>query len=95
MDTVTVRIGHLAFDHADYDADGDVLYLHVGEPQASESEETPEGHALHYRPGTHEVVGLTVINAKWLLDRDGRLTVTVPGVVEASAADLAPGLSAA
>ena len=30
METVTVHIGALVFDHADYDADGDVLYLHVG-----------------------------------------------------------------
>lgn len=95
MDSVTVHIGHLAFDHADYDAEGDVLYLHVGTPRASESEETPEGHAVHYLPGTHDVVGLTIVNAKWLLERDGRLKVTVPEIVEATAADLAPGLSAA
>ena len=95
MDSVTVHIGHLAFDRADYDSEGDVLYLHVGPPQPSESEETPEGHAVHYRPGTHDVVGLTIVNAKWLLARDGRLMVTVPEVVEATAEDLAPGLSAA
>jgi uncharacterized protein YuzE len=95
MDPVTVHIGHLAFDHASYDPEGDVLYLHLGPPQASESEETPEGHAVHYRPGTHDVVGLTIVNAKWLLGRDGRLVVTVPEVVEASADDLASALSAA
>ena len=95
MDRVSVRIGHFDFDHADYDGDGDVLYLHVGLPQPSESEETPEGHVIHYVPGTQVVVGLTVVNAKWLLARDGHLTVTLPEVVEASADDLAAGLAAA
>ena len=27
-----------------------MLYLHVGEPQAGESEETPEGHVVRYAP---------------------------------------------
>ena len=29
MEAVNVKIGPLAFDHADYDPEGDVLYLHV------------------------------------------------------------------
>lgn len=53
------------------------------------------GPRLRYEPGTHRIVGLTVINARWLLDRDGRLTVTVPETVEASADELAPALFAA
>jgi hypothetical protein len=36
----------LSFYHADYDADNDVLYLHVGAPQAAAGEETPEGHVV-------------------------------------------------
>lgn len=79
MDLVNISIGPVAFDHADYDADGDVLYLHVGEPQPAEGEETPEGHVLRYAPGTQRIVGLTVLNARWLLDRDGHITVTRPG----------------
>ncbi|HTZ87925.1 MAG TPA: hypothetical protein VMB05_14760 [Solirubrobacteraceae bacterium] len=43
MQRVSITIGPLTFDHADYDADSDVLYLHVGEPQVGEGEETPEG----------------------------------------------------
>ena len=80
---------------ADYDADGDVLYLHVGEPIEAEGEETPEGHVVRFEPGTQRVVGLTIINARWLLDRDGRLIVTVPETVEASADELGPALAAA
>ena len=44
-----IRIGQLTFDHASYDGAGDVLYLHVGEPQAAaESEETPEQHVVRF-----------------------------------------------
>jgi uncharacterized protein YuzE len=94
VDRVNITIGPVVFDHADYDAESDVLYLHVGEPQEAEGEETPEGHVLRYAPGTHHIVGLTVLNAKWLLDRDGQLTVTVPEQVRTSADSLAPALLA-
>jgi len=72
-----------------------VLYLHLGPPQPAEGEETPEGHVLRYMPGTQRIVGLTVINARHVLDRDSRLIVTVPETVEASAEELAPALQAA
>lgn len=95
MEVVDIKIGSVVFDHADYDADSDVLYLHVGEPKMGEGDETPEGRVLRFAPGTQRVVGLTVINARALLMRDGRLRVTVPETVEATAADLAPALHAA
>jgi uncharacterized protein YuzE len=96
METVNIRIGPLEFDRADYDADGDVLYLHVGQPQPGEGEETPEGQVvLRFAPGTQRIVSLTVICARQVLDRDGRLIVTVPETVEATAEDLAPALQAA
>ncbi len=47
---MTLKIGHLSFNHATYDESGDVLYLHIGEPQAAaESEETPDN-----RPDDHQ-----------------------------------------
>jgi hypothetical protein len=46
------------------------FYLHGRAPQEAEGEETPEGHILRFEPGTHRIVGLTVINARWL--RPGR-----------------------
>lgn len=94
MEALDVHIGPLVFDHADYDPDGDVLYLHVGSPEQAEGVETPEGHVLRYEPGTNRIVGLTVINARWLLERDGRLFVTVPETVEATAEELADALAA-
>ena len=95
MESVNVHIGPLTFDRADYDAEGDVLYLHVGEPVEAEGEETPEGHVVRFEPGTQRVVGLTVINARAVIERDGRLVVTVSETVEASADELAPALAAA
>jgi uncharacterized protein YuzE len=94
VEPVNIAIGPVVFDHADYDADSDVLYLHVGEPQEAEGEETPEGHLLRYAPGSQRIVGLTIVNAKWLLDRDGRLTVTIPEQIHTSADSLAPALVA-
>ncbi|MBV9423578.1 MAG: hypothetical protein JOZ98_11750 [Solirubrobacterales bacterium] len=37
MEAVNIRIGPLEFDHADYDAEGDVLYLHVGQPSPAKA----------------------------------------------------------
>lgn len=93
MEQVSIKIGSVAFDHADYDSENDVLYLHVGKPQRGEGEETPEGHVVRFAPGTKRVVGLTVMSPRFLLERDGHLTVTVPETVEASAGDLAPALA--
>jgi uncharacterized protein YuzE len=93
MRQVNIRIGPVVFDHADYDAENDVLYLHVGEPQEAESEETPEGHVLRYAPGSQRIVGLTILGTQRILDREGELRMTIPESVKASADDLAPALA--
>jgi uncharacterized protein YuzE len=88
---MTITIGTVSFDHVDYDADGDVLYLSVGEPRLpAESFGTPEGHNVRYDE-TGAVIAITLVNAKWLLDRDGELTVTIPSHVPAK--DLALALT--
>ena len=67
-----------------------MLYLHVGEPQAaSDGEETPEGHALRF-DADGNVIGLTIINARWLLERDGEILVTLPEQVHVASATLEP-----
>jgi hypothetical protein len=43
MGAVNVRVGPLAFDPADYDADGDVLHLHIGPPREREGDQPPRG----------------------------------------------------
>jgi hypothetical protein len=94
MERVNITIGPLSFDHADYDAEHDVLYLHVGGPQAGEGEETPEGHVIRYSPGTSRIIGLTVMGPRRILAGNGRLVVTIPDAVETTAEVLAPALAA-
>lgn len=94
MERVNIKIGPATFEHADYDDEHDVLYLHVGEPEAGEGEETPEGHVIRFAPGTHRIVGLTMISPRFILEHDGELKVTIPETVAASADDLAPALAA-
>jgi uncharacterized protein YuzE len=93
MDAVHVKINGLVFDRANYDADGDVLYLARGETtRATDAALTPEGHGVRYdREG--DVIGVTIINARLLLDRDGHVTITLPHEVQVAAGDLAAALS--
>ena len=71
MDAVNVKINGLVFDRVNYDADGDVLYLARGNSaEASDAALTPEGHGVRYNADGH-VIGVTIVNARWLLDRDG------------------------
>ena len=90
---MTVTIGNMTFDHATYDARGDVLYLHAGERQAAaDALGTPEGHAIRYNDAG-DVIGITIVNARWLLERDGKITISIPERVDVSADALAPALS--
>ncbi|MGH2923422.1 MAG: DUF2283 domain-containing protein [Solirubrobacterales bacterium] len=90
---MTVRIGDLVFDDVSYDERGDVLYLSVGKPRtAARTHATEEGHAVRFDE-TGNVIGITLVNAKWLSERDGKVTVTFPDRLEASAEELAPALS--
>ena len=46
---MSVTIADIEFDRVEYDADADVLYLHVGDPsRAVDYDETPEGHAVRF-----------------------------------------------
>jgi uncharacterized protein YuzE len=87
-----ITIGSLDFDNASYDKVGDVLYLHIGDPRvAAESEQTPEGHIVRYGDDG-SVIGVTLVNARWLIDRDGGVTVTLPEIQRIEAKELAPAL---
>lgn len=92
---MSVHVGPYEFDHDSYDSDGDVLYLRRGERQAAaDTFGTPEGHAVRLDENG-EIIGITIVNAKWLLERDGTITVTVPSLIETNAAELAAALAAA
>jgi uncharacterized protein YuzE len=92
---MTVHVGSYEFDQVSYDSDGDVLYLRRGARQAAaDTFATPEGHAV--RLDEHgEVIGITIVNAKWLLERDGKINLTVPSLIETNTDDLAQALAAA
>ena len=86
---MTIRLGHLEFDHVVYDGKADVLYLSVGQPEAAARQEaTPEGHVVRYDENGN-VIGITLVNAKWLVERDGKIEVTV----HVDAHELAPALT--
>jgi uncharacterized protein YuzE len=88
---MTIRIANTDFDHVDYDADADVLYLAADDPsRAVDFEETPEGHALRYGP-EGELVGITIVNARRLLDENGAIRITLPETI--SAVELGPALA--
>lgn len=74
----TVTIAGITFDRVVYDRGADVLYLHVGEPcSATDFDGTPEGHHTRYGPDGG-LVGLTIVNARRLLEDDGEIVVTLP-----------------
>ena len=87
-----VRMGGYEFDDILYDAVGDVLYLHQGVPiPAAETLATPEGHAVML-DDVGKIIGITIVNAKWLAERDGLIAISIPERLETSASDLAPAL---
>jgi uncharacterized protein YuzE len=84
---MTVTIAGIEFDHHDYDERGDTLYLSVGPPRRDppgRALETPEGHTVEYDEHG-AVVGLELLNVRWTLEREQKLTLTWPP------AELEPG----
>ena len=77
---MTVNIAGVEFDHVFYDREVDVLYLQVGTPPraAVGFDASPEGHYLRYdeRGG---LMGLTIVNARRILEREGTIVITLPG----------------
>ncbi len=86
---MSVTIAGLIFDHHHYDDRGDVLYVsvagHDGPPARAVA--TPEGHGIEY-DSDGRVVGMTLTNVRWALERDGRVQITWPAG-EVSASELA------
>ena len=92
---MSITVGQTTFDRVDYDAGADVLYLHVGSPdQAVDFSESPEGHALRYAPDG-QLVGITIVNAKHLLDGSNPIVITIPERVTIDPAALAPAIHSA
>lgn len=71
---MSITIAGTTFEHHHYDQRGDVLYLSVEHYEGSPTRalSTPEGHNIEYDE-TGRVVGMTLTNVAWLLDRDGEV----------------------
>jgi uncharacterized protein YuzE len=75
---MTVTIAGTSFDQHEYDERGDVLYLSVGSPrEPTRTTATPEGHAVDYGE-SGAVIGMVLVNVRFILERDGAVTVTLP-----------------
>lgn len=75
---MNITVAGISFDQHEYDERGDVLYLSVGDPrEPATTVATPEGHAVDYDTAG-AVIGMMLVNVRYLLERDGEVTVTVP-----------------
>ena len=89
-----LTVAGTSFDQHEYDERGDVLYLSVGPPrEAYRTIATPEGHAVDYDQ-SGAVIGMVLVNVRFLLGRDGAVTVTIPPD-RVLAAQIEPALLAA
>jgi uncharacterized protein YuzE len=92
---MSVTIAGIEFQHHVYDERADVLYFTVAgyEGPPADADATPEGHGIEYDEN-RRVIAMTLVNLKWLLARDGALTITSPSG-HAKADELAAALASA
>lgn len=74
---VAVAIDGVTFDRYHYDEVADTLCFHTGPTAwAVDFDETTEDHLMRFdRRG--KLLSLTILNARWHLDRDGTIDVTL------------------
>jgi len=78
---MSVTIAGIEFEGVRYDANADVLYLHIGDPgDAVEFDESPEGHHLRF-DANGRLVGVTIVRPRWLLESEGKVTISLPETV--------------
>ena len=80
----------------DYDAEGRRPFYLIGcgrhQTDSQTLRFTPEGHGVRY-DSKGEVIGVTIINARRIIERDGYLTITLPHSVRVDAGQLAAALA--
>ena len=75
---MTLTFAGVEFDNNFYDADADVLYLHVGDPaSAVDWADTEEGDSLRYGAAGN-LVGVTIVSPRWRLKHEGKIVLTLP-----------------
>jgi uncharacterized protein YuzE len=92
---MSVKIGDIEYDRVTYDREVDVLYLWSGEPRHPAFDEaTPEGHYLQFGEDG-SLIAITVVNAHWILEQQGRITITLPDGRRLETSDLGNVLAVA
>jgi hypothetical protein len=72
-----------------------VLYLWAGEPRRPAFDDaSPEGHYLQFDEDGAPIA-ITLVNARWILDREGKVVVTLPSGDRLELDQLEPLLAAA
>jgi hypothetical protein len=67
----------------------------VGDPASAVNfDASPEGHALRF-DNAGNLVGVTILNAKWLLENEGGVVITFPERVEVGPDTLEQALAVA
>jgi hypothetical protein len=77
LPAVALAIDGVVFDRYHYDEVGDVLCFHAGPAKwAVDFDETVEDHHLRFDEEGN-LLSLMICNARWLLDREGAIPVTL------------------
>lgn len=78
---MSITLAGTDFEHHHYDDRGDVLYLSVagvkGDVSSPHAYASPEGHGIEFDEDWN-VIQMTLVNLKWLVERDGELKITWP-----------------
>jgi hypothetical protein len=78
---MSITIAGTEFAKHSYDERGDVLYVDVegydGSSFSPHADTTPEGHGIEW-DADRRVIAMTLVNFKWLIERDGELRITWP-----------------
>lgn len=76
---MSLTIAGIEFANHEYDDRGDVLYLDIAgyKGGAANYYASPEGHAIEFDE-QGRAIAMTLVNVRWLTDRDRELRVTWP-----------------
>jgi len=108
---MSITIACIEFARIHFDPRGDVLYVNTEawDGQSRCAQASAEGHAVEFDE-SGRVIAMTIVGARWWLERDGELRITLPvesltpqelaglggsSVLRASEAELAPALKSA
>ncbi len=93
---MNITLANQTFDHASYDAEREVLYLRATRGGSTARTDAGPGYALRYDAESN-LVGLTIVNARGLLERNGAIVDHLAAALRARSrrarAGTVPGLS--